>query len=211
MIVCSPVIAQAQNERVRLSTVEDIAIAFYRTGGITPDFKRWIWDRAPFKLAPAALRPRIFKEEMLRIRTAHQTFNKKRDYLTVKLPVDLKPRKEDDKYYMGMTLKGLDQAHYMSYQFMKEQIAVFPYGLDLIMDSMITSSLYEQLGMLNQKKNVPFVIIAMEAKEADTSRPYQIDNLQQWIFRTKIQTMTLYTAAGDLLWEYTAPVKLSLL
>lgn len=209
VFVFMPVLAQAQNQRVRLSTPEDIAIAFYRMANVTPNFRKWIWYRPPYKKTPAAHRERVFEEEMTRIQAAWQGFNKRRDYLTVRFPVDIEPRQEGDNYYLGMTLKGLEQAHYLSYAFMKEQIAVFPYGMDVIMDSRIDERLYNQLLNLNQRKERPYIVAVLEAKEANANRPYEIDGLQQWVFKTKIQFISLYPESGGLIWEYNAPVELS--
>jgi len=48
----------------------------------------------------------------------------------------------------------------------------------------------------------------MRADEANVDRPYEIDGLQQWVFKTKIDILSLYTEEG-LMWEYTAPIELS--
>jgi len=137
-----PVNVMAQAERIRLSTSEDIAIAFYRTANITPDFKKWIWQRKPYKLTPASQRPRVFEEEMARLQGTFQGFSKRRDRLTLRFPVDIKPTEQDGVYRMGMTLKGLDQAHYLSMSFLEEQIAIFPYGMDMVLNSQISEALY---------------------------------------------------------------------
>jgi hypothetical protein len=205
-----PSAGMAQSERVRLSSAEEIAIAFYHTANIVPNFRHWIWHRDPYKRSPAAHRSRVFDEEMLRLQTAYQTFNKRRDLLMLRFPVDIKPRQEKDAYYLGMTLKGLDQAHYLSYRFMEEQIAVFPFGMDVVMDSRIDKRLYDRLVAMDQERAQPVLLAAMEAKQANADRPYNIDGLQQWVFKTKIETMTLYTQEGDVLWEYTAPLDLKL-
>lgn len=196
----------AQSERVKLSSSEEIAIAFYRTAGAVPDFRRWIWDRVPYKTTPPARRPNVFEVEMQRLQASFQIFNKRRDSLTIKVPVDLNPHRTDEQYYIGMTVKGLAQSHYVSTRFMEQNIALFPYGMDLLMDSPIDKELYGALKVLNTIRAKPFVIMTLKAKEANIKRPHQIDDLQQWVFKTKVQNMTLYTQNGERLWEYNAPV-----
>jgi len=204
-----PLSVSAQSERVKLSSAEDIAIAFYRTANITPDFKKWIWQRRPYKLTPASQRPRVFEEEMARLQGTFQGFNKRRDRILVKFPVDINAVEKDGIYKAGMTLKGLDQAHYVSVSFLEEHIALFPYGMDGIMDSVIDASVYAQLKEMNQIKAKPYALIVMQADEANVDRPYEIDGLQQWVFKTRIEALSLYTEEG-LIWEYSAPLNLRL-
>ncbi len=204
----------AQTERLKISSAEDIAIAFYRTAGVFPDFKTWIWGRAPYKFTPLARRAGVFEEEMTRLQTAYQIFNKRRDRLVVKIPVDINPRKSglnsaSPQYHMGLTVRGLHQAHYVTYQFMEENIALFPSGLDRQMDSVIDAALYARLKHLNTITAKPFVVMVLEGEKAKSDRPYNIDDLQQWVFETKLLNMTLYTQEGDVLWDYTAPIDLS--
>lgn len=204
----------AQTARPKISSAEEVAIAFYRTGGVLPDFKSWIWGRAPYKYTPLARRAVVFEEEMTRLQRDYQLFNKRRDRLTVKVPVDLNPRQVSEKngssfYKMGLTFKGLRQAHYVTYQFMGENIALFPRGLDGKMDSKIDLVLYERLKGMNPQRSAPFIILILEGQKAQIDRPHNIDDLQQWVFETKLLNMTLYTQEGEALWDYVAPIDLS--
>lgn len=209
VFIALPGIVQAQSERITLSTPEDIAIAFYRTANVTPNFRNWIWDRTPYKKTPAAHRDRVFDAEMSRIQTAWQGFNKRRDYLTVRFPVDIAVRDDSGAYHIGMTIKGLNQAHYLSYTFMKEQIAIFPFDMDVIMDSSIDEPLYLRLKAMNQRKERPFILAVLEAKQANATRPHEIDGVQQWVLKAKVQGLSLYSGDGGLVWQYLAPIKLS--
>ncbi len=204
-----PTGGQAQNERIRLSSPEDVAIAFYRTANITPDFKIWVWDRSPYVDTPAAKRKQVFEEELARLQQAFLSFNKRRDYLTLRIPVDINLSENGDEYNLDMKIKGVEQANYVSYPFLTMEFAIFPFNMDKIMNSKIDFDLYDRLRTLQQEKQTPYLVVVNEVTQADPSRPYEIEGASRWVLKTKIQFMTLYTQSGQVLWEYLAPSTLS--
>lgn len=205
--LASPAIAQ--NERLKLSEPEDIAIAFYRTAGIVPDFKVWVWDRAPYIYTPAAKRKRMFDTELFRVEQAFLSFNKRRDSLNLRIPVDIEPQEKGGDYSLGLKIKGLEQSNYVSYLFLDKQFAIFPNDMDRVMDSKIDFALFDKLSTLRKRGKSPYVLLVTEVKEADAKRPYNIDGAQRWVLKTDIQLMTLYDGNGRVLWEYSAPINLS--
>ena len=209
LLICFYQPATAQN-RVTFSSTEDIAIAFYKTGGSIPNFERWTKERKPYNLTPWARREAMLKNEMTRLKLAYRNFDPKGDFLTIRTFVDMDPQEqvgEDEEvtYKLPITFSEAPDALYFPYEFLGERIVLMPYSMEKVMNGEITEAQYEFItdALRHSAKNT--MIVRLRANEADLSRPYKIDGLYQWVFKTDIVSLEIWSKQGRLLWEYTAP------
>lgn len=196
-------------KRLKFSNTEDVAIAYYKTGNKIPNFEKWIKDREPYKITPWAAREKEMTNEMARLQLAYKQFNPEEDYLLIRTSVQLMPliiknKTGKNTYTLNATFAKAQEALYFPYEFLDERIVVMPYKLEKLMNSPLEKSQFEYItDSLRGKEST--MIIRMKAREADFSRPYKIDGLQQWVFKTDIVTMEIWNWRKQLIWEYSVP------
>ncbi len=199
--------AQSRNQA---ASSEDVAIGFYKTGGVVPNFDRWIRKREPYINTPQAMRDKLYASEMDRLQLAYHNFNPEKDDLLVRTSSLLKIAETEDfegnkTYSLNAEFKLVPDALYFPYDFIDERIALMPYGLEEIMKSEITAQQYEFIKKNAKKFTQLTTIIRMKPFEADFSKPYKIDGIGQWVFKTKIASIEYWNSGDNLVWEYTAP------
>ncbi len=201
--------AQAQ-KRLKFSTTEDIAIAFYKTGGKIPNFDRWIKEREPYSTTPWARRAAMLKQETSRLQLAYQNFKPNKDFITIRTFVNLAPQEQKNKagektYTLPITFSGAPEALYFPYDFLDQRIVVMPSKMDKVMKAQITESDYRRIteALRTSAKNT--MIVRLRTTESDFSKPYLIDGIPQWVLKTEIVSLEVWSKQGRLLWEYSAP------
>lgn len=201
--------AHAQ-KREKFSSAEDIAIAFYKSGRVVPNFKRWIEKRPPYKLTSPTRRPKVMEEEMLRLQTAYQQFNPSQDYLMIRTFVQLEPKENIDEegvtsYELKMTFDKASEALYFPYEFLSERIVVMPAKLDKLMVSEINKYQYDMISEETRNSAVNMMVARLRVRKADLSRPYNIDGIEQWALTTDVVSLEVWSKQNRLLWEHSAP------
>jgi len=192
----------------RASTTEDIAIAYYKAGDVVPNFERWIKETAPYINTPWALREKLYEQETVRLQQAYQNFNPKKNHLIVKTFSSIKLKKdkeEKETYSFQARFSNAPEALYFPYDFLEDRIALMPYSLEKLMNNTITDQQYQYMNPLVRSSKKITTIIRMQPYEADFSKPYLIDGLDQWVFKTKIISIEFWTNDNQLIWEYTVP------
>lgn len=195
--------------KISLSDVkaEEIAIAYYKTGGVIPNFERWIKDRAPYNLTPWAMREKIYDQELERLQTAYVNFKPNVNFITVQTKCIIEVSEDVDKdnkpvYYFNSRFVEAPEALYFPYDFLDDRIAVMPYYLQDIMHMPISKEEYDRIGPIARKHKIAKAVIRMRPFEADFSKPYKMDGLEQWVFKTKISNFEMWDSDKQLIWEY---------
>ena len=121
-LISTPAISQI-SKRIKFATTEDIAIAFYKTGGIIPNFEKWIKERDPYRHTQWARRDEVFQQEMSRLQLAYKNYNPKEDFLLIRTFVRLDPSKTvDDEgnetYHLKTVFLEAPDALYFPYDFL---------------------------------------------------------------------------------------------
>ena len=201
--------AHAQRS-MRASTPEDIALAFYKTGGIIPNFENWVKKQAPYINTPWAMREDIYNEELYRLQLAYQNFDPEKNFLVVKTFSNINPIKNTDDegvetYNIEINFSKAPEALYFPYALLEERIILMPYHLESIMSGEISDLQYAHIDKITNPRDDVHTIIHMRPHEADFSKPYKIDGLEQWVFKTKIISIEMWSNKDELIWEYTAP------
>lgn len=197
---------------MKISSTEDVVIAFYKTGNHRPDFEHWIKETDPYRTTAPFLRPKTMKKELARLKNAYASFNPEENFLTLKTDVFAEIRAYQDKEKPKETTHLLEMsfvagdAGYFPYEFLKKRFAVVPQELQKHLKPEIPKEqaayLKQQLG--NEGGRVR-MILQLRPLEADMKAPYQVDGHKQWAFLTQIASLSLWSDHGGLLWEYTAP------
>ncbi|MEZ5903536.1 MAG: hypothetical protein R3D88_09610 [Alphaproteobacteria bacterium] len=218
LILLTGVRQSAAQERLTPADAEDVAIAFYKTGGLVPNFKNWIEEREPYNLTPLALRPQVMEEELLRLNTAYKNFNPEKDFLIVKTTALLKTQKnvvvvtdeqgeetEKNEYELIIRFDQKSDVLYFPYQFLEQNIMIVPLKLKDLKTTPLNKLDFERIrGATSENIPVPF-ILRLRAQKADIEQPYEVDGFDQWALSTEVVSMETWNENGSLLWEYSAP------
>ena len=200
------VLAQSTKQ---FSSSEDVAIAFYKTAKIIPNFDRWITGQAPYNETAWALREKVMQAEKQRLKNAYLSFDPKKDQLTIRTKVTLKTQQtaiEDQKiHHLKIDFSKVPDAFYFPYNFLDMNIAVTPKNLKKTLNPEISAELYNFLQKELKEKNNNLMIIRLRPEKADTSQPYKINQLQQWVMTASISSIEIWSKDGRILWDYSAP------
>ncbi|MEM8833586.1 MAG: hypothetical protein AAGB32_03490 [Pseudomonadota bacterium] len=111
-----PLSAQAQIGK-KASSEEDIAIAFYKTGGIQPDLKSWVEESEIYRTTPLARRDEMMQRELQRLASKYSTFDPKDDVIVVQTKAKIKhveeidPVEKTSSYFAEITFARGPDAH----------------------------------------------------------------------------------------------------
>lgn len=201
-------------QRLKFSSTEDIAIALYKTGKKMPNFESWIKAREPYNLTPWAGREMLLKQEKSRLQLAYRNFNPDEDFLNIRTFVTLFPEEKADAqgkktYSLPIRFSEAPEALYFPYDFLDQRIVVMPHKIDQLMQADITEAQFNTIKDAIRVSSKNTMIVQLRATEGDLSKPYMIDGLPQWVLKTEIVSLEVWSQQGRLLWEYTAPWYLS--
>ncbi len=197
-------------EQSKLSNDENVAIFFYKAGGLVPNFDRWIRERPPYKTISPARRNQVFLKEKKRLQKKYQTLNLSKDYISIKTFVRLLPEmltnKDGKKSYFVKVIfdQGLD-VFYFPYIFLEERIAVVPDQLQKHMSAEIESYQYDFISSYATGSSTFPMNIQLRVLQADLSQPYKMDGVEQWVLLTDVVSLDVWNQSNRLLWQYTAP------
>lgn len=197
---------------LKISSTEDVVIAFYKTGGYQPNFEHWIKEREPYRTTAPFLRPEMMEKEMARLKKAYASFNPQEDFLILKANIFVKLLQETDNETTKETTRFLEmsfkagEAGYFPYRFLDERFAVVPDNLRDYLKLEIPEEQFTYLEQqLENKGEAVTMILQLRPLEADMKAPYQVDGYEQWAFLTRIASISIWNRTGKFLWEYTAP------
>lgn len=212
-MISAPTSSKAQFT-IEQSSSEEAFIAFYKTGGTIPNFEGWIKSRAPYNIAPWAMREQIYEEEQTRLVEAFENFKPAEDFLKIrsKIKVDF------EEFQMKNPETGVDEKHivmksiffnkgdatiYFPYEFMDQYIALVPDNIEKFTSAIITKEEFDYIS-----KNVtdrPTVYIEMVPFYANLESPENLDGQDQWALHTKVVSYLIINPKGSVIWEKTAP------
>ncbi len=206
-LLISPALAQIKSQT---STGEDIAIAFFKTAGTNPDFDLWAAGGAKYKNAPPASGGKTLGEEKQRLMRLWQDYDTDHDTLDVKSPVLVELKKTmdskgDEQYWMYMEF-AQGKATYFPYVYQEYKFAVIPQMIEKMSIQQLTRQQYELVQKsLGNKGGTGDLFLQLKPVKAYIQQPYNIDNVEQWMFLCDIASLTLRTPKeGTLLWNYGA-------
>jgi len=196
------------------SSGEDIAIAFYKTGDIAPNFTNWIENTAPYINTPWAKREDVMKKERGRVLERFNQYNPLESDLTIRTKVILEAQEvfeEIDEnivettYFLNISFLDNEDVMYFPYVHANQNYAVMPFGLEKITRTEINKPEYDFYIENLIPKRPYYLNIDMRANQAVTKRPIEMDGINQWVLKTNIASSEIWDQNDALIWEYTAP------
>ncbi len=207
--------ADAQlRDRQKYVTEEDIAIAFFKAGNITPNIKSWIELNEPYKSTPWARRGLVMETETKRLQSKLREYDISKKDLRLrtfaKINLETKQMENErgviiEKHYLNIDFLNNPDAFYFPYSYSNENYALMPFGLQEMMREEISKEEYEFYNDITNPNSKYSFILNLRAREAMTEHPIELDHNQLWVLKTNIASAELWSDKNNLIWEYTAP------
>jgi hypothetical protein len=196
-------------EKSTYATAEDVAIAFYKTGNIVPDFEKWVKQQEPYSTTALARRPKIMERELIRFKRLYSSYDPLTDILRIKTSSSIEPFKTKNKaggeiYAVRITLDPDQEIEYFPYEHLNRNIMLVPNNFKSLKVQSISKYQYDRIKKMTRPKARYPLILNFRADKADMEFPYEVDGLPQWAFSVDIASMESWTEEGNLIWEYTA-------
>lgn len=221
LCLCLSAPATAQQARTKPFDAENVVIAFYKTGGAKPNFTKWVTDREPYLTTAVAIRPEIMERELARLNKEYNDFDPARDLIVIQTSAIAKVFQESDPLDTEKKTTFLDlsfrvgDADYFPYDFMDERFAVIPKDLATHMKPQLQNEQFAYMKDILKEGRSVTMVIELRPVRAVMDEPFDMDGTGggvnkkdgkgQWMFLTDIATLSIWTKAGSMLWEYTAP------
>lgn len=213
ILLGSASLAHAQDQtnagKWKASSIEDMAIAFYKTGGVKPSFTNWAKEMDPYLSTAQARREEVLSKEVLRLRTKYKEYDPDNDLLLIKTDALIHFDGTRGPQTMRLEFRKGHIDHF-PYQFLDQVIAVVPHK---IQDLMVTEVTEEQAEFIRKNtRRTPrkgLMVIELAPKQADLSRPHDLDGTMQWLFLTDVVHLSLWGKGGVRVWEYNNPAYLT--
>tara|TARA_B100000508_G_scaffold67106_1_gene52397 strand:+ start:692 stop:1438 length:747 start_codon:yes stop_codon:yes gene_type:complete len=207
-----------QAQQVNASSSEDVALLFYKTGSAIPNFTSWIEETPEYHHTPWAKREKKMRAEKNKLALRYQNTSPENDLIKIKVPVELslqiiEENTEKPIHVLSLKFVGANNIDYFPYKFMEQNIAVIPTNLKLFKNNKISKKKFIAIKPLAEKarNNIFSAIIELQAQNVDITQPYNLDGIDQWIFRTRIAIFSVFDSKNNVIWErmepwYTSPI-----
>ncbi len=213
LFLLTPASAQAQNTAgaFRLSGAQDIALAFYKTGGKTPPYESWIRKSARYTTTAPYLRPRVLAAEKEALQKAYRDFNPQSDVLTlgtrISASVHLMQADEQTpwpRYELHFDLPVSSPPSF-PYTYLDNKYVLIPSDPDSLLRQTISKDRYDYLARVLQNESAPLTLIfQMRPVRAEMENPVRdIDGEIMWPLITELAAISLWNEKGAQLWENT--------
>lgn len=210
LLLCLPLVANAQM-KVKPSSEEEVAIAFFKTADTNPDFEKWARGSREFKSIASARVPEYLYDEKQRLMREWQKYDSQDPIIDVKSNVHLEIKAVQDQegvdsYWMYISF-GRDDAVYFPYEYQDYKIAVIPQMIETLMIQPLQKEQYlmMQEDMEGKRAGDAFIYLQLKPVKAYIHQPYKIDNKDQWALLCDIATMSIKSWRTDApLWNYSA-------
>ncbi len=207
-----PASAIANIGKIRASSAEDVALLFYRMANARPSFDLWIKETEPYSVTALARRDEVYAAQMTRLTQAWQKLDPATSVITLITPaigkVDMVPSTDlgtsptpvlNIRFAQGMT-------DYFPYDFREDRFVVIPTKLQERMNPILTPDQAKNLqAALGTGKNLRLVM-TLKPLRSDISGVQDIDGIPSWLMSANIVSLSLWTPAGSLVWEYVSPI-----
>lgn len=206
VLAAFPARAQAPD----IATAEQVAIAFYKTAGLTPGFSAWAQDTDLYHHTPIARRDSVAAQEAVRLQQAYAQFSPEKDLLNVATTAVVSLSEEPDPenitrplYFVRWHLNS-ENADFFPYEHRDMVFVLAPHGIQEFQQGEVTAEQYAYIKeRMGNNRNVR-ILLHMRAQQADASAPVEIFGEEVWVLRTLMAGATLWDAEGGLLWEKSA-------
>ncbi|PZO85398.1 MAG: hypothetical protein DI626_07505 [Micavibrio aeruginosavorus] len=208
IFLCFP--AQAQSS-FATSTNEDVAIAFFKTANVKPDFMKWAKESREFKVAaPARVDDFLFMESQ-RLSRRWKEYDPETSLIRVGATVSvvlehLAAKDGGEIFRMTMSFDKGDVT-YFPYEFQDYKFAVVPQKIETLLRQNISREQYDLITTDFKGETVGSAKMELQLKPVQSylQQPYMLDGVEQWMMLTDTVTLALKSPrSGAALWTYGA-------
>ena len=210
-LLIHPQIACAQFEG-KVSSNEDVAMAFFKTGNTKPDFELWARNSKNYKVQPPTHALRYIEDEKQRLIKAWQKYDPESNtiILQTKVDIELEIRKDENStepaYWVYISLPQRPPL-YFPYFYQNYLFAVIPLDIERLMVQKITRSQFDLIK--NDFKDAvhgqAWLRLGLKPKIAHMDQPYDIDGQERWVLMADVVNMALTSRqTGSPYWYYVA-------
>ncbi|MBN8520507.1 MAG: hypothetical protein J0L77_01230 [Alphaproteobacteria bacterium] len=207
-----PAGAIANIGKIQASSAEDVALLFYRMANARPSFDLWIKETEPYSVTALARRDEVYASQMARLVQAWQKLDPATSVITLVTPAigKVEITSSADSKTPPVSVLNIRFAHgladYFPYDFREERFVVIPTKLKERMNPVLTPDLAKNLqAALGTGKNLRLVM-TLKPLRSDISGVQDIDGIPSWLMSADIASLSLWTPAGSLVWEYVSPI-----
>lgn len=201
-----PVRAQS----IDVATAEQVAIAFYKTAGLRPNFASWARDTDEYRHTPVARRERVEAQIAGRLSESYTRYSPESDLLNVATMAIVSLSEEPDPDNITRVNHFIlwhfisENSDFFPYEYRDAVFALAPLGIKDFQRAAITPEQYtylrERMGNTRRFK----ILLHMRAQQADGTAPVKIFGEDVWALRTLMAGVSLWNADGSMLWERSA-------
>lgn len=195
-----------------ISSREDVAIAFFKTGNVLPNFENWAKNAKAYKTIPLDGAKNYVNKEKERLTKRWLNYEPQEDFIVFKVPVRLtlsavEGQKDHAKYWMRIAFADKEMSEeYFTVDFQGYYIAVIPQKSD---ETLIQNLRPEQFTALTERfgdslTGTADLYIELRPAQAYTNAPHKIDNRDQWVLLSDVISMSLTDRDSRPFWNYSA-------
>lgn len=192
------------------STSEDVAIAFFKTANVKPDFTKWARESREFKTtAPARVDDFLYKESQRLLRRWNEYDPETtliRVGATVSVVLEHFAKDGGEAFRMTMSFDKGDVT-YFPYEFQNYKFAVVPQKIETLLKQAISREQFDLISADFKGATVGSAKMEVQLKPVRSylRQPYMLDGVEQWMMLTDTVTLALKSSrSGAALWTYGA-------
>lgn len=191
------------------SSAEDVAIAFFQTGGTNPNFEQWARSSQEYKVAAPAMANEVLSNEKQRLFKKWRSYKADENVLTVSgsVRIELKTvttKEGNEEHWMHMAFTE-GAVTYFPYKFLDYAFAVIPQQIESMLIQPLQKQQYElfvqSFGGL--KTGNATLSVQLKPSRSYLQQPYMIDNKEQWVLLCDVATLSLLNNRNsEPMWNY---------
>lgn len=215
-----PLDSMAKKKKTTDPMTERVAFAFYKLGGVMPDFKAWVESRPEFEDVRISDRDVYTRNEILSLKQRFASYNLDNELISVKIIADLGV--EEIQTYGSFDPNAPRRFHlsanpnskeilYFPYDVNGQYIAVIANKIETLLTKEVDEALFESIRRdiefdENRKSGRIVLNFLLRPVSADMNQPMLLDGKNQWLMMAEIAMFSAETLSnGTMIWEYRAP------
>ncbi len=208
LFLCFPAGAQTN---FATSSNEDVAIAFFKTAGVKPDFTKWAKESREYKItAPTRVDDYLYKESQ-RLMRRWKEYDPETSLIrvgaTVSVVLEHLADKEGGEFFRMTISFDKGDVTYFPYEFQEYKFAVVPQKIETLLRQNISREQYDLITTDFKGETAGSAKMELQLKPVQSymQQPYMLDGVEQWMMLTDPVTLALKSPrSGAALWTYGA-------
>lgn len=184
------------------STNDEVGIAFLKSAGIMPDFKKAVESSSAFKAMDPAGQQNYLALQQNKLNTAYLAFTPKKSDLIVRMKVNASFRRETDGTATLRIKPPTDGQIYFPFFFANYPIALLVNGIETFQNVVLTKEegdiVYSRLAL----NGTATLLLQLYPTAADATAPMLLDNVSQYPLLTDIGYIGLLNQDAEQIWAW---------